>query len=81
MHKKHQVQALQKVHTITGMHESSNPLQVITWITQAAGQMFQRELQIKMGPVKLYNEQLLPLTPVLLTSSCPNRNFDNLVDS
>lgn len=65
-------------------YEPSNPLQVITWITQAArkystvsipgvygsaydkfplGQLFQRELQIKMGqcPVKLYNEQLLHL--------------------
>lgn len=65
-------------------YEPANPLQVITWITQAArkystvsipgvygtaydkfplGQLFQRELQIKMGqcPVKLYNEQLLHL--------------------
>ncbi|MGA9153651.1 MAG: hypothetical protein WBZ36_23975, partial [Candidatus Nitrosopolaris sp.] len=65
-------------------YDPPNPLQVITWITQAArkystvgipgvygsaydkfplGQLFQRELNIKMGqcPVKLYNEQLLHL--------------------
>jgi S-(hydroxymethyl)glutathione dehydrogenase / alcohol dehydrogenase len=61
-----------------------NPLQVITWMCQAArkystlsipgvygseydkfplGQIFNRELQIKLGqcPVKKYNEQLLHL--------------------
>jgi S-(hydroxymethyl)glutathione dehydrogenase / alcohol dehydrogenase len=68
-------------------YEPSNPLQVITWMCQAArkystiaipgvygsaydkfplGQLFNRELQIRMGqcPVKKYNEQLLHLIEV-----------------
>jgi S-(hydroxymethyl)glutathione dehydrogenase / alcohol dehydrogenase len=71
-------------HISNPAYDPPNPLQVITWITQAArkystvsipgvygsaydkfplGQLFQRELQIKMGqcPVKFYNEQLLHL--------------------